>query len=148
MWVDGQRHAPAALPPGKIWYPFYRGLGGPQGLYGQVRKISPPPGFDPWTVQPIASSYTNCLKILDARRVTWSKFHTKNRQVLGALVQNLVIWATWCAGFMYPWHKELWTQNCSYVHTVTFLTGSAYVYGHSSLVLTTSVGIQGSVMSL
>ena len=25
---------------------------------GQVWKILPPPGFDPWTVQPIASHYT------------------------------------------------------------------------------------------
>jgi hypothetical protein len=29
-------------PPGKTRYPLYRRLGGPQGLYGQVRKISPP----------------------------------------------------------------------------------------------------------
>jgi hypothetical protein len=28
MRVGGQRHAPAALPPGKIWYPLYRRLGG------------------------------------------------------------------------------------------------------------------------
>jgi hypothetical protein len=27
MWVDGQRHAPAALPPGKTRYPLYRRLG-------------------------------------------------------------------------------------------------------------------------
>jgi len=49
---------------------------------------------------------------------------------------------------MYPWHKQLWTQNCSYVYTVTFHTGSIYVYGHSSLILTTTAGIQGSVTSL
>jgi hypothetical protein len=24
-----------------------------------VQKISPPPGFDPWTVQPVASRYTD-----------------------------------------------------------------------------------------
>ena len=40
-------------------YPLYRRLGGPQGRSGQVRKISPPPGFDPRTVQPVASRYTN-----------------------------------------------------------------------------------------
>jgi hypothetical protein len=33
-------------------------LGGSQGRSGQVRKISPPPGFDPRTVQPVASRYT------------------------------------------------------------------------------------------
>jgi hypothetical protein len=40
--VDGQRHAQAALPPGKSHYPLYRRLGGPQGRYVRVRKISPP----------------------------------------------------------------------------------------------------------
>jgi hypothetical protein len=55
MGVGGQRHAPAALPPGKTRYPWYRRLGGPQSRSGQVRKISPLPGFDPRTVQPIAS---------------------------------------------------------------------------------------------
>jgi hypothetical protein len=48
--VDGQRHVPAALPPGKIRYPFYRRLGGSQGRFGRMRKISPPPGFDPRTL--------------------------------------------------------------------------------------------------
>ena len=57
--VGSQRHAPAALPPGKTRYPLYRRLGGPQGRSGWMRKISPPPGFDPQTVQPIASCYTN-----------------------------------------------------------------------------------------
>ena len=51
MGVGGQRHAPAALPPRKTRYPLYRRLGGPQGRSGQVRKISPPPGLDPRTVQ-------------------------------------------------------------------------------------------------
>jgi len=49
-----------SLPPGKTRYPLYRRLGGPQGWSEQVRKISPPPGFDPRTVQPVASRYTNC----------------------------------------------------------------------------------------
>ena len=47
------------LPPGKTWYPLYRKLGGPQGRYVQVRKISPPPGFDPPTVQLVGSRYTD-----------------------------------------------------------------------------------------
>ena len=45
MEVGGQRHAPAALPPGKTRYPLYTRLGGPQGRYGQVRKISPNTGI-------------------------------------------------------------------------------------------------------
>ena len=59
MGVGGQRHAPAALPPGKTRYPLYRRLGGPQDRSGRMRKISVPPGFDPLTVQPVASRHTD-----------------------------------------------------------------------------------------
>ena len=59
MELGGQRHAPAALPPKKARYPLYRRLGGPQGRSGRVRKISPQPGFEPRTAQPVASRYTN-----------------------------------------------------------------------------------------
>ena len=59
MGVGGQRHAPAALPLGRTRYPLYRRQGGPQGRSGRVQKISPPLGFDPQTVQPVVSRYTN-----------------------------------------------------------------------------------------
>ena len=59
MELGGQRHAPAVLPQGKTRYPLYWRLGGPQGCSGRVRKISPPKGFDPRTVQPVASRYTD-----------------------------------------------------------------------------------------
>ena len=59
MGVGGQHHATAALPPGKTRYSLYRRLGGPQGRSGRVRKISPPPGLDPRTVQPVASRYAD-----------------------------------------------------------------------------------------
>ena len=59
MGVGGQHHAPAALPLGKTRYPLYRRLGGPRSRSGYVRKISPPPGFDPRTFQPVASCYTD-----------------------------------------------------------------------------------------
>jgi hypothetical protein len=55
-----------SLPPGKTPYPLYRRLGGHQGRSGQERKISPPSGFDPWTVQPVASCHTDY-----ATRPTW-----------------------------------------------------------------------------
>jgi hypothetical protein len=51
-------HALAALLPGKTRYPLYRRLGEPQSRSGSVRKISPPPGFDPRIVQCIPSCYT------------------------------------------------------------------------------------------
>jgi hypothetical protein len=60
MGVGGQLHAPAALPPVKK--PGTHFIGGwmdPRGRSGRVLKISPPPGFDPRTVQPVASRYTD-----------------------------------------------------------------------------------------
>ena len=59
MGVGGQRHAPAALPPGMTRYPLYRRLGGTQGWCGRVLKILPPLGFDPQTVQLVASRYAD-----------------------------------------------------------------------------------------
>ena len=57
--VGSQRYAPGALPPRKTQYPLYRRLGGPHTRSGQVQKISPTSGFDPPTVQPVASRYTD-----------------------------------------------------------------------------------------
>ena len=62
--MRGQHHAPAAVYPRErpdthcteCWV-------GPQGLSGQVRKISPLPGFDPRTVQLVASHYTDWATI-------------------------------------------------------------------------------------
>jgi len=56
-----------SLPLGKARYLLYRKLGGPQGRSVQVRKISPPPGFDPRTVQLAASRYTDWA----TRPTTW-----------------------------------------------------------------------------
>jgi hypothetical protein len=58
--VGDQPHALAALPRGKR--PCTHGTGSwmcPKGRSGQVRKIPPPLGFDPRTVQPVASWYTD-----------------------------------------------------------------------------------------
>jgi hypothetical protein len=60
MGVGGQCHALSTLPPGKTWYSLCRRLGGLQGWSRQVRKISPPPGFDPQSAQPVVSHYTDC----------------------------------------------------------------------------------------
>jgi hypothetical protein len=56
MWVVNA--TPRPLYRQYLWYGM---LGGPEGRPGQVRKISPPPGFDPRTVHPVASRYTDCL---------------------------------------------------------------------------------------
>jgi hypothetical protein len=59
MELGGKRHALVALPPGKTVYPLYKRMGVPQGRFGHTRKISFLPGFDPRTVQPVASRYTD-----------------------------------------------------------------------------------------
>ena len=56
--VGVQGHAPAVLPAENTRYPLCRRLRGPQGRSGRMRKISPPAGFDPRTIQPVASRYT------------------------------------------------------------------------------------------
>ena len=48
---------PGRFTPREKRYPLYRGLGGPQGKSIRVLEISPPPGFEPRTVQPVASRY-------------------------------------------------------------------------------------------
>ena len=71
--VDAQRQTPAALTPGKTRCPLYRGLWMPQVRSGRVRKISPSPGFDPRTVQPVASRYTDC----DIPTHQWDSFSSE-----------------------------------------------------------------------
>ena len=52
---------PGRFTPGKgTWYPLCRRLGEPQDRSKHVQKTSSPPGFDPRTVQPVASRYTDC----------------------------------------------------------------------------------------
>ena len=56
--LDGggwSKRRPGRFTPGKV-PPLYRSLGGPQGW---SEKSHPPPGFDPRTVQPVASRYTD-----------------------------------------------------------------------------------------
>ena len=60
MGMGGQRHSPAAFPLGKR--PGIPCTGGWVGLRAGLDgcgKSRPPPGFDPRTVQPVASRYTD-----------------------------------------------------------------------------------------
>jgi len=56
MGVSGQRHAPPLISKKETRHP----LGGTLKRSGQVWKTSPPPGFDPRTVNHVASRYTDC----------------------------------------------------------------------------------------
>jgi len=60
MGMDVLLHSPAALPRERDPVPIAREAGWPQGRTKQARNISPSPEFDPWTVQSVASPYTDC----------------------------------------------------------------------------------------
>jgi len=51
------------LPPGKIRYPFYRRLGGPQGRSGREENLVPA-RIRSRTVQSVVSRYTDCANRL------------------------------------------------------------------------------------
>ena len=80
MEVGGQRNSPASLPPGKTQCQLYRRIVKPQDRSGRLRKMSPPPEFDPRTSQLVASRYIdyviplkttinrNCLQRLSSNR--------------------------------------------------------------------------------
>jgi hypothetical protein len=67
---------------------LYRRLGGPQSWSGQVRKISPPPGFNPQTVQPVGSHYTDYATRPTGFTINVIKY--SNSMITGQLKDTLV----------------------------------------------------------
>ena len=61
MRVGGQHHTPAPLPTSKDPVPIVQETGwAPRTIWTGVENLAPPlPGFDPRTVQPVASRYTD-----------------------------------------------------------------------------------------
>jgi len=58
--MGGQRHAPAAFLPGKQPGTHCTGSwADPRARLDECEKSRPPPGFDPRTVHPVASRYTD-----------------------------------------------------------------------------------------
>jgi hypothetical protein len=95
MGVGDQRHAPAALTPGKeTRYPLCSRLGRPQGRSGRVWKTSPPLGFDPRTVQPLASRYSDWA-IPAHESFHWgfkNQAHKKYVQICERASRYIVLW--------------------------------------------------------
>ena len=56
VWSAGRPDR--TLPPGKTRYPFYKGLGGPQGQSGRTENLVPT-GIRSRTVQPVVSRYND-----------------------------------------------------------------------------------------
>ena len=95
LTLDGvgvQRHASAVLPPRKSRYSLYSRLVGPQGRSGRVRKISPTPGFDPQTVQRVA---TSCCtdNAMAAHKVIRSNFKIFP-EFADKIYKNSLVWIT------------------------------------------------------
>jgi len=69
-------------PENETKYQLNKRLDGPQGRSGQVWKISPPPGFDPWTVQlqwvaiPIILSCSTFIIIIIFHQ-NFNRFHAR-----------------------------------------------------------------------
>jgi len=59
MEVGGQRHALATYPRERPGTHCMRGWVGPRAGLDKCGKSRAPPGFDPWTDQPVASRYTD-----------------------------------------------------------------------------------------
>ena len=131
--VGGQRHAPAALPPGKTWYPLYRRLGGPQSPSGLVQKISPPPGFDPRTVQPVVSRYTDwaapvIIHVLfpNTEVLQWEL------EIFVILLRKTVL-KSFLAHHIQNWEFKFYTKEIKAVHCFgqNFLTPHSSIATHS-----------------
>jgi hypothetical protein len=67
------------------------------------------------------------LRILGARRVTRSKFHTECPQILRATVQNLVARITWCVGFVLPWLTVQLRLESSWLNTFRIIYSSKHL---------------------
>ena len=61
-------------------YPLCRRVSVPHGQSGHMWETVPLPGFDPQTVQPIASCYTNCA--IPATLVSMLEFASMAQQPL------------------------------------------------------------------
>ena len=59
MGVGGQSHTPTASPPGEREPVHTVQEAGWAGLDGCEKSRTPPSGFDPWTVQPVQTRYTD-----------------------------------------------------------------------------------------
>jgi hypothetical protein len=71
-WGGWLMPRPGCFTPGKeARYQLFRGLGGLQDRSERVRKVSPPPGFDPRTVQTVTSCSTDWA--IPALQLYWVK---------------------------------------------------------------------------
>jgi len=114
MELGDKRHAQDALVPGKTRYTLYRRLGGPQDQSGRVRKISPLQGFDPRTVQPVASRYTD-----------WAI------RPLPKQVGVFMCYVRGIAGYIDCRNVTVWVTHTSHTHTHHTHTHTPHTHTHT-----------------
>jgi hypothetical protein len=103
--LGGQRHSPAALPPGKRPGAHCAGgwMGPIAGLDG-CRKSHPPPGFNPRTVQPVATRcpsyfWARLLIRMEGMRNVWEVFIRRvPKQDRHSVNRTLTGWVWRCVG--------------------------------------------------
>ena len=126
---------PGRFTPEKDPVPLYRKLGGPQGRCGQVWNISPLPGFDPRTVQRVASRYTDCA--IPAPRCHIYLFITNwgLRFTISLPCQSVKILVSLNAT-QFCWEREYWeiilTFSRLMTHTHTHTHTYIYIYIYMS----------------
>ena len=140
-----------SLPPGKTRYPLYRRLGGPQSRYGQVRKILPAPGFDPRTIQRVASRYTGwatrptCISIaptvtalvqtdLPFQHVVNTKFKYTTNEMFRVPVYHRILWIImlfWHTYYLH-WCTCNWCFKLSLLHLLFNGYQGLFLQGWSS----------------
>ena len=127
---------PDRFTPGKTRYPLFGRLGGPQARSGWVRKISPPPGFDPRSDQPVASRYTDWA--IPAPTIT------KGIRNSPTIYKNKIEKSTGCI-FHFPvqkqespskWRDWFFTDIFSVQYEQTFTDSEHFFFEHSILYLT------------
>ena len=130
---------PSHFTPEKTWYPLYRRLGLHQGQSGQVRKISPPPGFDPRTVQPVGSCYTDwailthwvlCNYSFVSTNVLWELQWQCSIMGSRHTVHLVVYFCTSTANFCPPQHSTVNTGLCAPVLSVIAVRNSLSFYSN------------------
>jgi hypothetical protein len=111
-----------SLPPERTRYPLYRRLGRPQGRSEHVRKISPPPGFDPWTVQPAAIRYTDyATRPTDCQKTGQCFFKPERLLVLFYFLKKIYLTNS-CFGC----YKH--TDNCNFYFVLLSHMKKLYTY--------------------
>ena len=111
-------------------YPLYRRLFGSQGRSGRVWNISPTPGFDPRTVQPSASRYTDWANVTHHYKTDNKYFITSSMQLLTFKAPNGNVTVSISAeGSAIFWH------HCAYLMQARVIIHETRIFRRSDITL-------------